>query len=188
MIHRGKDRRFNRRCGNPLFGDDIGNDFGVAGRVENRAVHFQFPAQLGGVGQVAVVRKRHTAFDVVDHHRLRVLGRVAAGGAVTDVTDGHLPVAERFERVFFKHVVDESRAFVAMNHAVVVDGDAAAFLPAVLERKQRVIGAGGNVSGFVAVNAEHAAFFMNTVEHSFPLCFRIKSAFYARPKRLNTSL
>ncbi len=49
---------------------------------------FEVAAQLGGVGQIAVVRERELAFIAIDDDGLGVHQRGIAGGGVARVADG----------------------------------------------------------------------------------------------------
>ena len=53
--------------------------------------------------------------------------------------DGHVPLRQAGERVGRKDLADESDVLVGAENAVVVDDDAAAFLPAVLQGVQTVV-------------------------------------------------
>lgn len=94
--------------------------------------------QLGGIGQVAVVRQ-HDAVGRVDVERLR-FGQVAgrAGGRITHMPDpgvahqgAHVAGAE--------HVTHHAAAFVHVKAVAVAGHDAGCILPAVLKDLQPVI-------------------------------------------------
>ena len=140
------------------------------------AFHLKGGAQLGGVGQSAVVRQRHAALDVVDHQRLGVEAGVGAHGAVAHVRHGHLSRAQRVQGFGGEDVADQPRALVAVDDAVVVDGDAAALLAAMLQGVESIIAQRGDVQPIAAVNAEHAAFLMQFVIHTFPSLFAHQAA------------
>ena len=125
--------------------------------MEDGALQLQLLAQLGGVGQRAIVGQRHAALDVVDHQRLGVGATGAAHGAVAGVADGHLPGGQPFEHVCGEHVVDQAHVLVAGDQAVVVDRDAAALLAPVLQCVQAVVAGGGDVHAVLRVDSEDAA-------------------------------
>ena len=64
------------------------------GWVSHRAVQLQLPAQLGGIGEVAVMRHRHCTLDMMHLDGLAVGAASAAGGAVPNVSDGYAALAE----------------------------------------------------------------------------------------------
>ena len=149
----------------PLLRDDIGDDLGIAGGVEDRAAQLQLLAQLPGVDEVAVMAQSQGALEVVDEHGLSVDAALCAGGAVAAVAHGHAALVQLFQHVAGKDLVDQAHVLVAVDHAVVVDGDAAALLPAMLQGVERVVG-GGHHAGFsvLEVDAEYAAFLMQLVK------------------------
>ena len=63
-----------------------------------------------------------------------------------------------------KHFVYQAKIPIACDHTVHIDGNAAAFLPAVLQSIQRIVNGAGHV-GFagMVINAEYAALFMQAV-------------------------
>ena len=68
----------------------VQNDFAVHGGLEDRARGFEFVAQLGGVGQVAVVRDGDLAARAIHGERLGVAQVRRAGGGIARVADGHV--------------------------------------------------------------------------------------------------
>ena len=106
-----------------------------------------------------------STFEVVDEHGLSVAAILSAGGAVAAVTHSHAALVQLFQHVAGKDLVDQTNVLVAVNHAVVVDGDAAALLPAVLQGVKRVVG-GGHHAGFsiLEVDAEYAALLVQLVK------------------------
>ena len=58
-------QRIAQRAGERTFArarDQVENDFGIAGGLEDRAIFFQLAPQLDRVGQISVVRNRDLAF------------------------------------------------------------------------------------------------------------------------------
>ncbi len=68
--------------------DEVEDDFGVAGGLEDGAAGFEICAEFGGVGDVAVVGDGDAAFVAVDGERLGVADDGVAGGGVAGVADG----------------------------------------------------------------------------------------------------
>ena len=111
------------------------------------------------------------SLQVVDLKGLTV-GKVgAAGGAVAGVGNRQLPRGKPLHHVAGKHLAHQAQPFMAGEHAVVVDDDSAALLPAVLQGVQAVIGQTRHILLALAVDAEHAAFFVNTHGYSPRLAF-----------------
>ena len=119
-------------------GQQMDNDFAVAGRLKNRALFLQFGPQPRCVGQIAVVADGDLAAGAVDDQRLGVLDVGAARGGVADVADGQMP-GQRAENVFVEHLSDQPHTPVGTQVHAIRRGDAGAFLPAVLERVQSVV-------------------------------------------------
>ena len=92
--HGGTDRRLNRGLRQPRLSDQIGDYLCVAGGVENGSLEFQFPAKRIGVDEIPVVSQSHGALDVVDHQRLGVAPVSSSGGAVANVSYGHLSLPQ----------------------------------------------------------------------------------------------
>ena len=58
--------------------------------MENRAGQFQLLTKGKGIAQIAIVGDCQLSFEVVDLNRLAVTQVIAAGSAVTDVTNSDL--------------------------------------------------------------------------------------------------
>lgn len=98
-VHRLGDRLLDARGEQPLAGDDIADDLAVVGRVEDRAVHFELAAQVGGVDEVAVVGERHRALAVAHDERLGVDDAAVARRRIAAVAHRHIALPEAFEHV-----------------------------------------------------------------------------------------
>ena len=110
--------------------------------------------KCGGVGQVAVVGDGHLAPFAVAGQRLGVAQVRRAGGRIAGVADGHVAdeVVQDFAVENLRH---QPHAFVFAELAAVARDDARAFLAAMLQGIEAVIGQFRRVG--MAVNAEHAA-------------------------------
>ena len=165
-VHRAGDRLLDGAGAYALARDGVGDDLGVRGGAEDGAVELVALAQLGGVREVAVVREGHAALDVADDEGLGVLAALAAGGAVAAVGDGHAPLGQLAEHVLREDLADEARVRVAGDDAVVVHGDAAALLAAVLQGVERVVRDAQDVRAlFPHVDAEYAALLVQLAEN-----------------------
>ena len=164
-VHRRAHRLLDRRVGQALARHLVGDYLGVARRMEDRALQLELTAELRRVRQVAVVRHRHCALDVSDLYRLTVRPRAAAGRAVPDMPDSYRALAERRQCLMIEHLVDKPDILMRREHAVLVDDDAAALLPAVLEGVETVIDGRRYILIASGVNAEYAAFLVDCVEH-----------------------
>jgi hypothetical protein len=125
------DARLGRRSRRP--GDAVDHDLGVHRRLEDRALVLERDAQLAGVDEVAVVRERDVPAAGPREHRLRVLERRGARGAVARVADGDR-AGEALELRRREALADEPHALDRVRLAGVAHGgDAGGLLPAVLE-------------------------------------------------------
>ncbi len=128
------------------LGEQMKDDLAIRGRLEDRALALEFVAQDAGVDQVAVMRDGELPAEAIDHEGLRILQRARAGGGIAGVADG-ARAFEAFQGVLPENLRDQ--AHVAMQQeagAGAIRGhDARAFLAAMLERKEAVIGQDGGV-------------------------------------------
>ena len=106
--------------------------------MEDRALVFQLAAQLHGIGQVAVVAQRHGAAAMTDDHGLGVGADAGARSGVAHMTGSHVcrGSGQTCQHLRGEHLVYKAQIPVAGDHAVIVDGNTAALLPAVLQRIQ----------------------------------------------------
>ncbi len=129
--------------------------------MEDGPLIFQLAAELQCIGQVAVVAQGHGAPAMPDDHGLSIGPHPAAGSGIPDMAGSH--VGGRLCREASTAGVNtSSRPIpVALNDAIVVDGDAAALLAAVLQRVQGGVSGSGHVlrPGPV-IDAKNAALFV----------------------------
>ncbi len=113
----------------------------VGGGLKNRTFALEFVAQDIGIDQVAVMRDCHLAAHAIDHQRLRVLDRAGAGGRIAGVSD-RPPALQLLQLGLTEHLRDQSHPFVNQKRCArpVAGDDARAFLTAMLEREQSVVG------------------------------------------------
>lgn len=116
--------------------------------MENRTRKLQFLTQFGIVDKVAVVCYRHRALYVVHHKGLAVDALFIAGCGIADMPDRHASRSEFCKRISVKYLVDKPLIAVRVYNAVVVDGNACALLPAVLQSIECIICKRGNVFAF----------------------------------------
>lgn len=64
-VHRSGDSLFDGAAVESLLHDDVGDDLAVGRGLEDGAATFKLLPQLAGIRQIAVVRERHTALEVV---------------------------------------------------------------------------------------------------------------------------
>ena len=126
--------------------------------MEQAAALLEEGAQLHGVDEVAVVGQCEVARAVHEQERLHVVDAAAARGRVADMTDRHV-AGQRFDIVLVEHLGHQAFALDAMEDTVVDAHDAAAFLAAVLQRVESVVGERSRI--FNAENTEHAALFVD---------------------------
>ena len=170
-VHGGGDRLLDGGGAQTLLDDDVGDDLGVRGGLEDGALALQLLAQCVGVGEVAVVGQGHAALVVVHQDGLDVPLVVGPGGAVAHVAYGDGARAQGAEPLRRKHLVHQPHIPVRGEHAIIVHRDAGALLAPVLEGVQGVIGQGGHIRRLRRVHAEHAALLLDVAgrEHGAQL-------------------
>ena len=104
--------------------------------MEDGPLELQFLPQRVGVGEVSVVGQSHGSLDVVDHNGLGIAAVGLAGGAVAYMAQGGKPLPQRGQGSGGKDVSCKPQPLVGGENPVVVDHDAAALLPPVLEGQQ----------------------------------------------------
>ena len=165
VVHRAADRHLNVGGHQTVLGQQVGNDLGVRGAVEDGTAHLQLAAQLRGVDKVAVVADRHGALAVMQNHRLRVGAAALPGSGVTHMTGRHLgALGQLLQHALGENLADKPQVAVAGKHAVHVQGNAAAFLPAVLQGIQGAVHGADHIgfAGFI-VDAKDAALLVQTL-------------------------
>ena len=81
--------------------------------MEYGAVLDQFPFQVGGVYQIAVMGQGQRSFYVRNHKRLGVFRSGTAGGRITHMADAQ--IATDFFHIFFmEHFADKTCIFEAL--------------------------------------------------------------------------
>ncbi len=135
-------------------GDEVDDGLGVGGALEDRAARLEALAQLGVVGEVAVVGDGDRAARVVDGEGLHVLEVRAARRGVAHVADGGR-AGQRREILGAEDGLDEPHGAVGEEPLAVAGDDARGLLPAVLERVQPEVGEVRRLG--VPVNPEDAA-------------------------------
>ena len=136
--------------------NQVDDDFGVAGGLEDGALLLQAGANFQRIGDVAVVRQRDLALVALHHDGLRVEQRRIAGGGVARVADGQRAGKLR-QHVGGEDVGDQPHGLVQLQLLAVGRGDARRFLPAMLQRVQAEVGELGGLG--MAVDGHHATFF-----------------------------
>ena len=162
VIHRAADGHLNVGGQQAVLGQQIGNDLSVGRAVKDGTAHLQLAAQLGGVDQVAVVADSHRTFAVMQNHRLRVGPAALACRGIAHVAGCHLGAARQIlQHALGEHLAHQPQIAVAGKHTVHIQGDAAAFLPAVLQGVQCAVYGTDHVglAGFI-VHAKDAALFV----------------------------
>ena len=140
--------------------DQVHDDFGVAGGLEDRSGLLQLRANFEGVDDVAVVRQGDLALVALHHDGLRVQQRRVAGGGVARVTDGKR-AGKASQDVGVEDVGDQAHRLVQLQLLAVGRGDARRFLPAMLQGVQAQVSELGRLR--MAVDGHHATFFAKLV-------------------------
>ena len=115
------------------------DDFGIAGRLENRTAMLEAAAQFGGVGEIAVVRQGQLTFIAINDDRLRIGERRITRGRVARVPHrGRSRKARQYLRL--EDFLNEAHALLEMQIDAIGRDDARRFLAAVLKSIQTQIG------------------------------------------------
>ena len=130
------------------------NHFRIAGGLEDVTPALQVPPDGTGVYQISVVRQGHLALITTHLEGLGVLQVCITGGGVACVPDGQIS-GQGFEDLGGKDFVHVAHAPLAGQGLTIGNGDAGAFLPAMLQRVETVVGKLGSIR--MSENAEHAA-------------------------------
>ena len=165
-VHRLADGDLDAAHPQAVAGDEVADDLGIGGTMEDGTLVFQLAAQLQSVGQIAVVAEGHSTPAMADDHGLGVGPDAAAGGSVADMAGGHMGrgLCQRAQHRRGEHLIDKAEVPVAVDDAVVVHGDAAALLSAMLQRVQGRVGGSGHILGAgTVIDAENAALFVKRV-------------------------
>ena len=111
--------------------DELGRDLGIRVGEERHAELDQLAAQLVGVDEGAVVRKRDD--DAIDGREVRLRGfpALGAGSAVAHMTHGQL-AGERRQVGVGEHAVEQAQILADHNRAAITHGDSRRFLAAML--------------------------------------------------------
>ena len=162
------DRFLDAGAVDARLGDEVGDDLGVVGGMEERAFRLKLSAQFVGVEDGAVMRDRERSFDVGNEKRLGVFAGVAADGGIADVSQRNA-AGHGGEVCVGKDVRDKTEILFAGDDPVLIDGDTAGFLTAVLEGEKPVVNGFCDVgSVFGGIVTEHAAFFFKCHKNVLP--------------------
>ena len=112
--------------------DEVHEDLGVDGGLEDRALLLELVADLGGVREVAVVRERDLAACVVDHERLRVRQEARARCRIAHMADGDVLIFH-VRQLVAEDLVDEAHAARDVHPRAIRQRDAGALLPTMLQ-------------------------------------------------------
>ena len=126
------------------LGEQVQDDLAVHGGLENGAASFEFVAQAGGIGEVAVVGDGDLAAGAIHSEGLGVFELGGAGGGIAGVADGHV-AHEIVQNFAVKNLRNEAHAAMGAELAAVAGDDAGAFLAAVLKGIEAVISEFGGI-------------------------------------------
>ena len=141
--------------------DEMDDDFGVAGRLEQAAAAHELAAHVIGIGEVAVVADGEPAELEIGEQRLHVAHRHLAGRGIAHVADGRMAAEPPITSLELKFSPTWPMAAMGVELLAVIGDDAGRFLAAMLQRmeaerrQRRRFG--------MAEDAEHAALLVQMV-------------------------
>ena len=121
------------------LGQEVQDDLAVHRGLEDRAFGLQLLAKLGGVGQVAVVGDGDLAAGAIHRERLGVAQVRGAGRGIARVADGD-GAGQVVQDAALEDLRHQAHAFVGVELPAVRGDDARAFLAAVLQGVEAVVG------------------------------------------------
>ncbi len=142
------------------LGQQVDDDFGIVGGLEDRPVGLILIAKEGRVDQVAVVSQGNRAVREFAHEGLGVDEGARSGGGIADMADGE-GIAQPLQDavVLAENAGDLSHAGVALDAIAIAGGDPGGFLAPMLKAVQSEI---GFFHGFrIPVDSEDPAFFFD---------------------------
>ena len=141
--------------------DEMQDDFGVGGRLEDRAIADEIAAQRQAVGQIAVMGDGEAAGADFGEQRLDIAQNGFAGGRIAHMADG-AAAGQAFDgRGFGEMFADKAEPAFRIEPVAVEADDARRFLSAMLQGVQAE--RGDRRRGRMAEDAEDAAFFAQPV-------------------------
>ena len=134
--------------------DKVSQDFAVGVGLEQTTLLLEVALQLRCIDQLTVVGNGKVARIVVKVERLNILGAVALGSRIEDVTDGHATL-HRLQFVAFEDLRYEALALDTVEMGVVIHThNTTSLLTAVLQGMKPVVGQRGGVID--PIDAEYA--------------------------------
>ena len=140
---------------------EMQDDFGVGGRLVDRAVAHEFAPQRQAVGEIAVMGDGEAAGVEFGEERLHVAQDRLAGRRIAHMADRGVAGQALDRRRLGEMIADEAEAALGIEAPAVEGDDAGRFLAAMLQRMQAERRDGGGVG--MAENAEDAAFLAQPV-------------------------
>src|SRR5216684_3384869 len=144
-------------------GNQMDDDFRVAGGLEDRAAMLELAPPVAGIGEIAVVAERELAFVAVNQDGLAIVQRSVSGGGIPRMT--YRGIARKLgNHVGLEDFFDFAHGAVRVQVHAVARDDARRFLAAMLQRVQAKVSELGCLG--MAEDAEHTAFVVEVVvEH-----------------------
>jgi hypothetical protein len=142
------------------LGQQVNDDFGIVGGLEDRPVGLVLVAKEGRVDQVAVVGEGNRAAREFAHEGLGIGQGTRSGGRIADMADGE-GIAQPLQNavVLAENAGDLPHAGMALDAIAVAGGDPGGFLAPMLKAVQSEI---GFFHGFrISVDSEDPAFFFD---------------------------
>src|SRR5436309_4718881 len=140
--------------------DQMQDDFGVAGGLEDGALRFELVSKRDRVHEVPVVPEREHPLAKIDDQRLRVAKQGAYLRGVPVVADRDVTL-QGIQHGSREHIGHEAHRLVVMEFDSVGRDDPGALLPTVLERIEARVRQSGRVLG--SPDAEDSAFLVQAI-------------------------
>src|SRR5690625_2207461 len=142
-------------------GNQMDEDLGVGGRLEDGAAAYQLPPEGLGIGEIAVVRQGKAAERKIGEERLYVAQDSCAAGCVAIVADGGVAGEACHDRLAAENIPYQAEITVCVEVLPVEGNDARSFLTPMLKGVQAERGVGRGVR--MTMDAEDGAFLMKPV-------------------------
>lgn len=139
------------------------NDLAIHRGLEDRASSLELLPELGGIGQITIMRDGDLSPGAIDCQGLSVAEMGGAGCGIPRVPDRDRAL-ELLQGVSLEDLRDQPHTLVSMKILAVGSHDSGAFLSAMLESVQPVVGQFSGIG--MPINAENTAIMLWILLHA----------------------